>query len=155
MQPSLWKYSHLINCQMFRIVVVLNMQHWECQNCPLLSIICHIPRHGILVDFFVIVCEMKAMSDVQDMVLCHGIRVESCGDLFCPCPMVPESLTYVVAQSCNNCQKQRHYGIHYVWKRVCFLSCLSKYWWWYLLVSVTSRSLTDVKYSMKMLRGDK
>ena len=61
------KYSHLINCQMFRMVVL--------------------------------------MSDVQGIVLCHGVRVERCADLFCPCSVVPESVTYVVAQSCNNCQK--------------------------------------------------
>jgi hypothetical protein len=112
---------------MFRMVVVLNMWHWEFQNCPLLSIFCHKCCHVFLVDFFVIVCEMKVMSDVQDMILCHGIQVERCEDLFCPCPVVPESLTYVVAQSCNNCQK--HFGIRYFKKRICFLSCLSKYWW--------------------------
>jgi hypothetical protein len=56
----------------------------------------------LLVDFFVIVCEMQVQSDVQEMVSCHGIRVKTCEELFCPCPIVPEPVTNFVAHLYNN-----------------------------------------------------
>jgi len=40
---------------------------------------------------------------VQDIVSSHGIGTERCEELFCPFPVVPDFVTYVVANLCNDC----------------------------------------------------
>jgi len=71
---------------------------------------------NILVDFFVIICGVQVMYDVQETVWCHSSGVERCEKLICPCPIVPESVTYVLTHLYNDYHKQKHFGICYIWK---------------------------------------
>jgi hypothetical protein len=109
---------------------------------------------NILVKFFVIICEVQVMYDAQETLWCHS----SGGRKVWKTVLSLSNSSWVCHVCCGPfvqwlLQTETFWNLLHLDMDLVFCHSCPNIDGSILLVSVTSRSIKDVKYSMKMLRG--